>query len=198
MSLLGAAGVPRRAFAAPSKADVAAPAAPAKHLRYDGRQELAGPEKAVSLGLTGGAFVALAVWAYRKNRVDDELETVRIKEEVERLEKLKAEFEDVEEDDDALDDEEFMAELNKRIAQDAAAEKGDENEDDKDKDDDGTDADVQNPDAETKASGTATIDRPGTGPVSDSGAPQSGADIEKLRRMWEADSSGDDKRNMKK
>lgn len=98
----------------------------AKELRYDGRQELDSKEKAMSLTLTGGTFAALAVWAWKQNRRDDELEEIRIKTEVERLEKLKAEFMDVEEDDDTIDDEDLLASLRERIGEDERSEAGQE------------------------------------------------------------------------
>lgn len=93
------------------------PGALAKELRYDGRQQLDSRERALSLALTGGTFAALGVWAWKQNRRDDQLEEVRIKEEVERLEKLRQEFLGVEEDEDSLDDEDFMASLRERLGE---------------------------------------------------------------------------------
>lgn len=194
ISLAGVGGFPGSAMAASKKASESSTTA-TKQLRYDGRQELGHGEKAFSLALTGGAFAALAVMAYRKNRKEDELETVRIKEEVERLEKLKAEFENVEEDDDALDDDEFMAELNKRIAQDAATEGRDDHENDDDSQEKDSTADSTDP----KAPGTATLDRPTSdGEQSGNKPSKASDDIDKLRRMWAADSpDNEDQRNKK-
>jgi hypothetical protein len=169
------------------------PPAKAKSLRYDGRQELAGGEKVLSLALTGGAFAALALVSYRKNRVEDELETVRIKEEVERLEKLKAEFElDMDEDEDALDDDEIMAELNKRLAKDAdeaaESEEGDADSDANSDTDSSTDGD-SNDGPSGSADACAGPDHSDS-----SAADDSASDIDALRRMWAADSPDDDNR----
>lgn len=170
------------------------------NLRYDGKQELDGVEKVLSLGLTGGAFAALAVWAYKKNRKEDELETVRIKEEVERLEKLRAEFENVDEDDDALDDDEFMAELNKRIAKDSTDDDDESAPDSKPGDEKAANTET---DPQASGPGTATLDRPDAATdekqdAGDSRAPsQSEEDIDRLRRMWAAESPDDDKRKPK-
>jgi hypothetical protein len=193
VSLLGALGGggiglrPACAARVRDQPSVSAPAASKKSLRYDGRQELAGVEKVLSLGLTGGAFAALALMAYRKNRVEDELETVRIKEEVERLEKLKAEFElDMDDDEDALDDDEIMAELNKRLAKDAdeAAEAAEAAADD-------ADAVADEDDDESASAGDKTADG---GSSKSTDADNSASDIDALRRMWAADSPDDEKR----
>eukprot|EP00177_Eucheuma_denticulatum_P006592 GFKZ01011999.1.p2 GENE.GFKZ01011999.1~~GFKZ01011999.1.p2 ORF type:complete len:217 (+),score=51.21 GFKZ01011999.1:123-773(+) len=140
-----------------------------KALRYDGRQELDKGEKAMSLGLTAGAFAALAVWAYKENRKDDELENIRIREEVERLEKLKAEFVDVEEEEEGgLDDEDLFASLKQRIGEEegSAGEEGEEGED----------------------KGGVVVE----GDASSDVAPDS---VDMLKRMWEAtdDNKGQDK-----
>ncbi|KAK1870259.1 hypothetical protein I4F81_012721 [Pyropia yezoensis] len=55
------------------------------------------------------------------NRQDDREESVRVREEVERLEKVKQEFVEVDGDDSAPDDADMMAELRKRLAADSAA-----------------------------------------------------------------------------
>ena len=137
------------------------PNAVAKELRYDGSQELDTREKAMSLTLTAGTFAALGVWAWRKNRKEDELEEIRIKEEVERLEKLKAEFMDVEQDEDTIDDEDLLASLRDRIA-DA----------DRDNEEEGTDA-------EESSTGTSTAVK----------EDDSISDVDRLKRMWDADAN---------
>lgn len=163
--------------AAPAKTE--APAS-RKNTRYDGRQELGGAEKAASLALTGGAFAVMAAFAYRKGRVEDALEMVRIKEEVERLEKLKAEFE-VDEDEDGdgeftgVDDDEFMKQLNKRIL----SGEGGEGEN-------GEDGDEGEEESE---SGGGVADGDGDGGDGDGdGSDSEGGDIEALKRMWQAES----------
>ncbi len=137
-----------------------------KELRYDGRTALEGPEKALSLVITGGAFAALSLWAYRRNREDDELEQIRIREEVERLEKLKEEFMNVDEDEDSLDNEDLLAELSKRIE----GQDGEEGEDEKeDKDETGDDKDV------TASASNST-----------EGGESGSESLDMLRRMWDA------------
>lgn len=141
--------------------------APTKELRYDGRTELGGAEKMLSLALTGGAFAALTTWAWKRNREDDELEQIRILEEVERLEKLKAEFLDVD-DEDAIDDEDFYKDLSKRLEKDA--EKADDAED-ADEEEEGEDEVVDETNGEVVAE--------------DEG--EKGAEsLDMLRRMWDA------------
>lgn len=140
-----------------------------KSLRYDGRQELDKGEKAMSLTLTAGTFAALAVWAYKENRKDDELENIRIREEVERLEKLKAEFVDVEEEEEGgLDDEDLFASLKQRIGEEegSAGEQGEEGED----------------------KGSVAVE----GDANSDVAPDS---VDMLKRMWEAtdENKGTDK-----
>lgn len=168
-----------------------------RELRYDGKQELEPVEKAISYLLTGGTFAILTAWAWRRNREDDALEQIRIKEEVERLEKLKAEFMDVEEDDDSMDDEDLLAALNKRISKDAEDSQ------------DGEDADAgpeavpgdgdSAPDSTPKSSadtGTATLERPSnSSPTDKDDTPSDAESVDMLRRMWEAtdgDSKGDE------
>ncbi|GAB0490549.1 hypothetical protein MMPV_001786 [Pyropia vietnamensis] len=90
-------------------------------VRYDGKKQLDERERAVSLVITGGAFAGLFGWAYLSNRKDDREESVRVREEVERLEKVKQEFVEVDGDDSAPDDADMMAELRKRLAADSAA-----------------------------------------------------------------------------
>lgn len=141
-----------------------------KTLRYDGRQELDSREKAMSLTLTAGTFAALGIWAWKKNRRDDELENVRIKDEVDRLEKLRAEFMDVEEDDDSLDDEDLLASLKQRLSE------GDE------EDDDSEDNDSEEAGTDSEANG-ATDKTEDASSESDKGNPNS---LDMLRRMWEA------------
>lgn len=120
----------------------------------------------MSLTMTAGAFAALGVWAWKQNRRDDELENVRIKEEVERLEKLKAEFLNVDEDEDSMDDEDLLASLRERIAEDRDGDEEGENEDEKDDEDKG---DTVVAEKETDAEEGA--------------APDS---VDMLKRMWEA------------
>lgn len=193
VAVLGVGGAPRAVRAAPAKTEKVEgtdKVKAAKSLRYDGKQELDGAEKALSLTLTGGAFAALAVIAFRKNREDDALEMVRIKAEVERLEKLKAEFENVDEDEDGLDDDEFMADLKKRMAQDAEAGEGDEG------DETEGDGDI----AGVAVKGKDDDDDDGGSEGGDDGTEEGGddasgaSDIEALRRMWAADSPNGDKK----
>lgn len=153
-----------------------------KELRYDGRQELDGREKAMSLTLTAGTFAALGVWAWKQNRRDDELENIRIKEEVERLEKLKAEFVDVDEDDEELDDEDLMASLKMRIGEEDgenAEEEDDEEEDDEAGDEEGESSEGEDGEEEKGW-------KEGDNVTSDS--------VDMLKRMWEAT---DDTKDMK-
>lgn len=166
-------GAPRT-LAASAATDVDGRPVASKDLRYDGRTELDGGEKALSLVITGGAFAALSLWAYRRNREDDELEQIRIREEVERLEKLKEEFMNVDEDEDSLDDEDLLAELSKRIeGQDG--EEGDEG-GEKDRDDAGQ-AKEDKSDV-TSASASNSTEGGETGGGSES--------LDMLRRMWDA------------
>lgn len=137
----------------------------AKELRYDGRQELDSKEKAMSLVLTAGTFAALGVWAWKQNRRDDDLEEVRIKDEVERLEKLKAEFLDVEESDDSIDDEDLLASLRERIGEDQD-EEGGEGEEGKE---------------EGEGKKTAVKDQE-----------DEASDVDLLKRMWEATEDASD------
>lgn len=181
----------RNVRAAPAKTETVElkeKATTTKNLRYDGRQELGSAEKALSLTLTGGAFAALAVMAFRKNREEDALEMVRIKAEVERLEKLKAEFENVDEDEDGLDDDEFMADLKKRMEQDTG--EGGEAED-------GGEAEGDD------SVGGVTLDgsgddggngEDGGGTDEDGGDATGASDIEALRRMWAAESPDGEKK----
>lgn len=160
-----------------------------KQLRYDGRQELGSREKAMSLTLTAGTFAALGVWAWKKNRQDDELENVRIKDEVERLEKLRAEFMDVDEEGDPIDDEDLLASLKQRInegtdakveetSDEGSAEKTDESED---PDEIGMPEDfkssLEDPDIQFGDSVTDTMEKT---------APSSHESIDILQRMWDA------------
>lgn len=176
----------------------------AKELRYDGRTELDGGEKAASLALTGGAFAVLSVWAWKKNRKEDELENVRIKDEVERLEKIRAEFLDVEDGDESLDDDDLQAALNKRISEDAEdadadgesvgvaegeREGGAEGEGEGESDGDGSD--VSDP---TRAEASDVDAAPDAGEGT-AGEDASDADLDVLRRMWEA--TDDDKKGDK-
>lgn len=156
---LALAIVPGARVDAAVKASNTPSSTPSKALRYDGRQELDKGEKAMSLTLTAGTFAALAVWAYKENRKDDELENIRIREEVERLEKLKAEFVDVDEEEEGgLDDEDLFASLKQRIGEEGStgeeAEEGDEK-------------------------GTGVGEEDGNSDV----APDS---VDMLKRMWEA------------
>eukprot|EP00178_Gracilaria_changii_P017742 TRINITY_DN505_c0_g1_i1.p5 TRINITY_DN505_c0_g1~~TRINITY_DN505_c0_g1_i1.p5 ORF type:complete len:269 (+),score=65.08 TRINITY_DN505_c0_g1_i1:5202-6008(+) len=147
----------------------------AKELRYDGRQELDSKERAFSLVLTAGTFAALGVWAWKQNRRDDELEEIRIREEVERLEKLRQEFMDVEEDEDAMDDEDLLASLRERLGED-----GRRAENDGEGEGDAGDSD----------STTAVMDK------DDADAPSADS-VDMLKRMWEA-TDDDNKRDDKK
>lgn len=145
------------------------PTPPAKELRYDGRHELDGGEKAMSLTLTAGTFATLGIWAWKQNRRDDELENVRIKEEVERLDKLKAEFLDVEADDESLDDEDLLASLKQRI--------GDTEEEGDKEDSSVADEAVADEAVAPDAAAPDTVDADG----------EPGADsVDMLKRMWEA------------
>lgn len=155
-----------------------------KDLRYDGKKELSATDRLISLGLTGGLLGGLMLWAYRKNRKDDELELVRVKEEVDRLEQLRSEFVDVDEDGE-VDDEEFFADLNKRLDKpDAEAQEGDEKKDD------------DNPGSPT---GSTAVADPETGVPGDGGA-EGGADArDMLKRMFDAsDEDKDDEKKDKK
>lgn len=157
---LAAGGLlPARAIGANAPAATDANGANSKELRYDGRAELGGAEKMLSLALTGGAFAGLSMWAWRRNRADDELEQVRIKEEVERLEKLKAEFMDVEAEGDGFDDEDLQKALEERLGQ--------------------TDADAD-ADGEKGADGEE-------GTAEEKSLAEDGAEsLDMLRRMWDA------------
>lgn len=150
---------------------------PAKQLRYDGRQELDGGEKAMSLTLTAGTFAGLLVWAWKKNRKDDELENVRIKEEVERLDKLKAEFIDVEEDEETMDDEDLLASLKQRIGD---TEDGDED------DEEGGEGAVSVAEGEEGSDETEGQQAEGDADVATSDS------LDMLKRMWEATDGDDD------
>lgn len=124
----------------------------------------------MSLTLTAGTFAALGVWAWKQNRRDDELENVRIKEEVERLEKLKAEFMDVEEDDETLDDDDLLASLKQRI--------GDTEEDDSDSGSKDAVAERPDPASGQEENNTQNDDSSTDVATSDS--------VDMLKRMWEA------------
>ncbi|KAI0557814.1 hypothetical protein FGB62_259g023 [Gracilaria domingensis] len=142
----------------------------AKELRYDGRAELDSKERAFSLALTAGTFAALGVWAWKQNRRDDELEEVRIREEVERLEKLRQEFMDVEEDEDAMDDEDLLASLRERLGEEGRRA---ENEGE------GEDADAG---ADAADSATAVMDKGDA----ERDAPPNPDSLDMLKRMWDA------------
>lgn len=161
-----------------------------KQLRYDGRQELDSREKAMSLTLTAGTFAALGIWAWKKNRHDDELENVRIKDEVERLDKLRAEFMDVDEEGDPIDDEDLLASLKQRINEgtdadvdESADDEGVDEDADQSGDSDGDDI-LDNPknaidDPEIQFGDTVTDTLEET-------APSSAESIDILQRMWDA------------
>lgn len=149
--------------------------ATAKELRYDGRQELDSREKAMSLALTAGTFAVLSVVAWKQNRVDDEVENLRIKDEVERLEKLRAEFVDVEEDEETMDDEDLLASLRERIGEDADGESEGESEEGQEGEGEG-------------GKGTAVMEDDEDGSTTDS--------VDMLNRMWEA--TDDDSKKDKK
>lgn len=169
-ALLGAFARPGASPLHLSSAALSAPAAPpAKELRYDGRQELDGGEKALSLSLTLGTFAVLGVWAWKQNRRDDELENIRIREEVDRLEKMRAEFVDVEEDDDSLDDEDLLASLKQRISE------GDDAEDPNDPEA------PEDPEAESPTNENEQLDD-----NSESGSSSDPGSVDMLRRMWDA------------
>lgn len=119
-ALLVSPGAARAARRSVKTKEAPAPAA-AEAVRYDGKKQLDERERAVSLVITGGAFAGLFGWAYMSNRQDDREESVRVREEVERLEKVKQEFVEVDGDDSAPDDADMMAELRKRLAADSAA-----------------------------------------------------------------------------
>ncbi|PXF41626.1 hypothetical protein BWQ96_08637 [Gracilariopsis chorda] len=163
LSALAAAVVSALALSPFGRVGVHVPCALAKELRYDGRQELDSKERAFSLALTGGTFAALGVWAWKQNRRDDQLEEVRIKDEVERLEKLRQEFLGVEEDEDSLNDEDFMASLRERLG-----------EEERRADDDSSEPGAQPGDAGTAVKDKDTQDGAG----SDS--------LDMLKRMWDA------------
>lgn len=158
-----------------------------KHLRYDGRQELGGREKAMSLTLTAGTFAALGVWAWKQNRKDDELENIRIKDEVERLEKLKAEFVDVDEDDEQLDDEDLMASLKQRLGEEeggkAEGEEGEGEGGEKEEGAGGEDKEGEDKEVEGKEEEGWNE---GENITSDS--------VDMLKRMWEATDDTRDKK----
>lgn len=145
-----------------------------KQLRYDGRQELDSREKAMSLTLTAGTFAVLGVWAWKKNRRDDELENVRIKDEVERLEKLRAEFMDVEDDGGSIDDEDLLASLKQRISE------GDDTSTNPDESEDPSDL-IDDADTETTSRGSSSDTVNTESPNSES--------IDALKRMWDATDS---------
>lgn len=161
-----------------------------KEVRYNGRQELDSREKAMSLMLTGGTFAVLGIWAWKQNRRDDELENVRIKDEVERLEKLRAEFLDVEEDEDSLDDEDLLASLKQRLSDDE-----DEEGEGKKEGEDGKEENKEKKNVTTITDGDDDTDENGikgeskNGVVGDSDtkteAPSADS-VDMLRRMWEA------------
>lgn len=164
-AVLGVRTVPTRLFI---QAADASQQTTSKQLRYDGRQELDSREKAMSLTLTAGTFAALGVWAWKQNRRDDELENVRIKEEVERLEKLRAEFMDVEDDDESLDDEDLLASLKQRLSEGDDADGDDTKNADNDKDANGTDEENTTTEGENTSDVASSDSR------------------DMLRRMWEA------------
>lgn len=160
------------------------PAPPAKQLRYDGRQELDSGEKAMSLTLTAGTFAALGVWAWKQNRRDDELENIRIKDEVERLEKLKAEFMDVEEDEESLDDEDLLASLKQRI--------GDTEEDDPDAEGGPKETVAERPDDSPKVD-----DEEGKQPDEQGADVATSDSLDMLKRMWDATDDDQQKKDNK-
>lgn len=131
----------------------------------------------MSLTLTAGTFAALGVWAWKQNRRDDELENVRIKSEVERLEKLRAEFMDVEEDEETMDDEDLLASLKQRIGDQEEGEEGEGKE--------GTEVSGERAEGEG-SEGEEDEDKEGGADVAPSGS------LDMLKRMWEATDDGDD------
>lgn len=192
---LASPAIPRAIAASKS-----ATATNSKQLRYDGRQELDSREKAMSLTLTAGTFAALGVWAWKKNRHEDELENVRIKDEVERLEKLRAEFVDVDEDGDAIDDEDLLASLKQRINegtdQSADGDAGEGVGEDASESSDGGDSElpeelkgtIEDPDIQFGDSVTDTLEKT---------APASAESIDILQKMWDAadiEEKGEDKK----
>jgi len=169
------------AFAATKDVDVKP--GTTKELRYDGRTELGATEKMLSLALTGGAFAVLSAWAYKRNREDDEEEQIRIKEEVERLEKLKAEFLDVEDfDDDSIDDEDLYKELSKRLEDSV-----DDLDDDSEGSGDDPDLDEGEVVAAAASTTTPTENENKTGGSDIAGGEEDGDEsLDMLRRMWDA------------
>ena len=69
----------------------------------------------LSVVMTGGAFAGLSFWVYRQNRHDDELEKIRILEEVERLDKLEGEFVNVDQDNNGSNNVRLLAESSNRV-----------------------------------------------------------------------------------
>lgn len=85
-----------------------------EQLRTDGGQKRDSREKVMSFSLTAGTLAALGVWALKKNQLDDVDENVQLNKEVERLDEVRAELVDVEENN-AIDDEDLFTSLNQRM-----------------------------------------------------------------------------------
>mmetsp|Transcript_2783 Transcript_2783/g.4871 ORF Transcript_2783/g.4871 Transcript_2783/m.4871 type:complete len:269 (-) Transcript_2783:712-1518(-) len=127
-------------------------------------------EGLASYGLAGLAFAGIAFSIFRKNRKEEDEEADRIKQEVERLEKWKKEFLDVEgeDGDDAEGESDLMASLKKRMGEVTSTD-GKEGEGNDDESPSDSEADVE------------AIDR------------------DMLKRMWDASSEGEstDEKNKK-
>jgi len=164
--LLRAPGAVSPAMAAPSKSPTAGKKAASVSR---GQQAMS------TIVLAGG----LAYWGVRTAMDEDDEETVRIKEETEKLEKITKEFTDI--DEGVTNDADLLASLRKRMG----------NSTDADDDSDGSD-----PSAEGGGGGAATLDRPpedsGGGaavlepPAEPPAEPPTASqdDIDKLKRMF--------------
>ena len=105
---------------------------------FTGMRKLSLGEQVIKYSILGGMFGGAAIYTFYEGKQADRDEEDRVKAEVERIEKWKAEFIDM---DDVVSDDDLMASLNKRTS-------GEEGEDVKDLDGTGKIAADYDPEAE--------------------------------------------------
>jgi len=88
-------------------------------IEYTGMRKLSLGENVVKYGILVGVFGGAAVWSYYEGKREDREEEERVKAEVERIEKWKKEFIDME---DVVSDDDLLSSLNKRLSGEAGEE----------------------------------------------------------------------------
>eukprot|EP00960_Hanusia_phi_P018592 548998-Hanusia_phi.AAC.8 len=85
-------------------------------IEYTGMRKLSLGENVVKYSILVGVFGGAAVWSYYEGKREDREEEERVKAEVERIEKWKKEFIDME---DVVSDDDLLSSLNKRLSGEA-------------------------------------------------------------------------------